>query len=105
MAATPAPAGTPTPPAVGGSKVKVQLRPIGAAPALARSKFRVNGDDPVGSLQTFLRSSLALPASEELELYVNSFAPAPSQTIGDLFACFPTGDELIVHYSLTPVYG
>lgn len=88
------------------ASVKVQLKAVGSAPILRKSKFRINASDTFSTLSAFLRRHLELPESAALFLYVTgSFSPAPTQIIGEIFASFGVEGELVIMYSLTPAYG
>jgi Ubiquitin-like autophagy protein Apg12 len=86
--------------------VKIHLKPIGATPALAKSKFKVPAAEPFVTILGFLRKQLGLSDSEALWCFLHSsFAPSPSCLVGDLFRSFQSESELVVHYSLTQAFG
>ena len=86
--------------------VKVNLRPVGTAPALQKAKFRVGAAEPFATVIAFLRKQLGLGTGDSLFCYLHaSFAPTPAQLVGDLAAGFASDGELVVHYSLQPAYG
>lgn len=97
------------------AKIKVHLRPLGAAPPLAKPKIRANRSDLFAVLINHVRSQVAAAASAEGQsvlpdqaihcFLANSFSPSPTQRLDDLFECFATGDELVILYSLTPSFG
>jgi ubiquitin-like protein ATG12 len=93
-------------------KIKVHLVAVGSAPILKKSKFLMNADDRFAVAIAFLRKVLKLSsgtgavAASSLFLYVNAaFGPSPEERIGDLFDCFGTRGELVVHYSLQEAWG
>lgn len=98
-------------------KIKVHLVAVGSAPILKKSKFLMNADDRFAVAIAFLRKVLKLSstgtsstgasvAASSLFLYVNAaFVPSPDERIGDLFDCFGTRGELVVHYSLQEAWG
>lgn len=98
-------------------KIKVHLVAVGSAPILKKSKFLMNADDRFAVAIAFLRKVLKLSSSSttsnnlgmkasSLFLYVNAaFVPSPDERIGDLFDCFGSRGELVVHYSLQEAWG
>ncbi|KAL3827181.1 hypothetical protein ACHAXA_006736 [Cyclostephanos tholiformis] len=93
-------------------KIKVHLVSVGSAPILKKTKFLMNADDRFAVAIAFLRKMLRLSsgsssvAANSLFLYVNAaFVPSPEERIGDLFDCFGTRGELVVHYSLQEAWG
>jgi ubiquitin-like protein ATG12 len=95
---------------------------VGSAPILKKSKFLMNADDRFAVAIAFLRKVLKLSTassstsssvsntlgtkSSSLFLYVNAaFVPSPDERIGDLFDCFGSRGELVVHYSLQEAWG
>jgi ubiquitin-like protein ATG12 len=86
--------------------VKVNLKPIGSAPALSKNKFKVPAEERFATVIAFLRRQLGLRDGDSLLCYLHSaFAPTPAQLIGDLFRSFESDGELVVHYSLAAAYG
>ncbi|KAL3768760.1 hypothetical protein ACHAWU_006861 [Discostella pseudostelligera] len=101
-------------------KIKVHLVAVGSAPILKKSKFLMNADDRFAVAIAFLRKVLKLSSSSttssvsnttgmkasSLFLYVNAaFVPSPDERIGDLFDCFGSRGELVIHYSLQEAWG
>lgn len=101
-------------------KIKVHLVAVGSAPILKKSKFLMNADDRFAVAIAFLRKVLKLSSSSNtssvsnttgmkassLFLYVNAaFVPSPDERIGDLFDCFGSRGELVIHYSLQEAWG
>lgn len=88
-------------------KIKVHLVAVGSAPILKKSKFLMNSDDRFVVAITFLRKILKLsPSNSSLFLYVNAaFVPSPEERIGDLFDCFGSRGELVIHYCLQEAWG
>mmetsp|Transcript_25269 Transcript_25269/g.45479 ORF Transcript_25269/g.45479 Transcript_25269/m.45479 type:complete len:193 (-) Transcript_25269:226-804(-) len=96
------------------SKIKVHLVAVGSAPILKKSKFLMNADDRFAVAISFLRKVLKLSSAtstgaasaSSLFLYINAaFVPSPDERMGDLFDCFGTRGELVVHYSLQEAWG
>ena len=113
---------TTTTPTIQSIKIKVHLVAVGSAPILKKSKFLMNADDRFAVAIAFLRKVLKLSTassstsssvsntlgtkSSSLFLYVNAaFVPSPDERIGDLFDCFGSRGELVVHYSLQEAWG
>ena len=109
-------------PTIQSIKIKVHLVAVGSAPILKKSKFLMNADDRFAVAIAFLRKVLKLSTtsssasssvsntlgmrSSSLFLYVNAaFVPSPDERIGDLFDCFGSRGELVVHYSLQEAWG
>lgn len=88
-------------------KIKVHLVAVGSAPILKKSKFLMNADDRFVVAIAFLRKILKLSSSSSsLFLYVNAaFVPCPDERMGDLFDCFGSRGELVIHYSLQEAWG
>lgn len=93
-------------------KIKVHMVAVGSAPILKKAKFLMNADDRFAVAISFLRRVLKLSsragagAASSLFLYVNAaFVPSPDERLGDLFDCFGTRGELVVHYSLQEAWG
>ena len=104
------------------------FRPVGSAPLLKQTKFKISSSQRFQSIADFLGRQLAtaaaLPAAAAspdreaaaplvcagsvggLYLYVNSsFAPAMDELVGNLYACFAVDATLIINYSMTPAWG
>lgn len=107
------------------------FRPVGSAPLLRQTKFKISSSQRFQSIADFLGRQLATaagpPASPAgaaspdreaaggpvcagpvggLYLYVNSsFAPAMDELVGNLYACFAVDATLIINYSMTPAWG
>ena len=95
-------------------EIKVHLVAVGSAPILKKSKFLMNADDRFAVAISFLRKVLKLSSAtstgavsaSSLFLYINAaFVPSPDERMGDLFDCFGTRGELVVHYSLQEAWG
>ncbi|KAF0754875.1 hypothetical protein AaE_005167, partial [Aphanomyces astaci] len=70
----------------GPEKVTIQFTAVGGAPIMKRSKFTVNGIDPLSHVYIFLRKQLRLKDDDALFVYCNnSFAPTPDQRMYELF--------------------
>ncbi|ORX40743.1 ubiquitin-like autophagy protein Apg12-domain-containing protein [Kockovaella imperatae] len=88
------------------SKVVVRFKSIGAAPIMKNNVFKVTAGNKFQAVIVFLRNQLGLKQSDPLFTYINAaFAPAPDDTVGNLFKCFGTEGHLIVNYSNTQAWG
>mmetsp|Transcript_16529 Transcript_16529/g.16467 ORF Transcript_16529/g.16467 Transcript_16529/m.16467 type:complete len:109 (-) Transcript_16529:19-345(-) len=84
-------------------KITVHVKPVGNAPILKKSKFKVSGLEQFNTIITFLRNQIK---AKDIFLYINSsFSPPPDAIIGDLFSCFKVGGELIVNYAIVEAWG
>jgi len=88
------------------NKITVVLCPVGGAPILKTRKWEVDCTKTVQFILTFIRKKLSLPKSDSLFVYVNqSFAPAPDQSVQNLFDCFGSDGKLILAYCKTHAWG
>ncbi|KAI4473250.1 hypothetical protein M0802_004846 [Mischocyttarus mexicanus] len=86
--------------------VDILLKATGNAPIMKQKKWSVNQDYQIGKVSDFLRKYLKLEPSERLFLYVNqTFAPAPDQTLRNLYDCYGADGKLIIHYCKSPAWG
>lgn len=89
---------------VGPSKVKVRFQPLGLVPLVNPRVINVSSALQVSGLLKYLNGKLNNPGN--LHLYVqSSFEPALQESVGDLYANYRIGDELIVGYCLTVAFG
>lgn len=87
-------------------KIVVRLRATGSAPILRQSVFKIAGTQKLQTVAAFLRKELGHGPDEQLFLYVNSsFAPAPDETIENLYRCFGNNGNLLVNYAMTAAWG
>ncbi|CAK4067495.1 unnamed protein product [Aphanomyces euteiches] len=90
----------------GPEKVTIQFTAVGGAPIMKRSKFTVNGNDPLSNVYIFLRKQLRLKDEDSLFVYCNNaFAPTPDQRMSELFECFQINGLLVLNYSRTQAWG
>lgn len=109
------------------NKVNLYLRAIGDAPVLNRNKFKLSSSKsildidrycisntvtfrfkaygvlsyPCEFVDRYLRKSLSLAQDKVLYLYCGQgFTPPLDQTVGDLFDCFHTNNELVLSYGI-----
>ncbi|ORY28171.1 ubiquitin-like autophagy protein Apg12-domain-containing protein [Naematelia encephala] len=88
------------------SKVVVRFKSIGSAPIMKTNVFKVTAGNKFQAVIVFLRSQLGLKPGDPLFTYINAaFAPAPDDTVGNLYKCFGTEGHLIVNYSNTQAWG
>lgn len=88
------------------SLVQVCFKAVGSAPIMRRCRFFVDGQKPVSSLVAFLRGELRIEEPNDLFLYCDSsFQPEPDASVHELFECFGTRNELVVHYACVSAYG
>ncbi|WWC64388.1 ubiquitin-like protein ATG12 [Kwoniella dejecticola CBS 10117] len=88
------------------SKVVVRFKAIGSAPIMKNNVFKATAGHKFQAVILFLRQQLGMKKDEPLYTYINAaFAPAPDDTVGNLFKCFGTEGHLIVNYSNTQAWG
>lgn len=111
--------------------VEILLKPTGSAPIINKNKWSLNAEKRVSYILYWLHSYFKLDAEEKIVsrfrmhvrfcvlifsifvfalpnqfVYVNqTFAPAPDQTIKNLYDCYGTNGKLILHYSKSPAWG
>ena len=97
----------------------VRFKSIGSAPIMKNNVFKVTAGNRFQAVIVFLRSQLGFKAGDPLVrgetswsplggvrsrtdvqfTYINgAFAPAPDDTVGNLYKCFGTEGHLIVNY-------
>ncbi|WVW85953.1 ubiquitin-like protein ATG12 [Kwoniella bestiolae CBS 10118] len=88
------------------SKVVVRFKAIGSAPIMKNNVFKATAGHKFQAVILFLRQQLGMKKDEPLFTYINAaFAPAPDDTVGNLYKCFGTEGHLIVNYSNTQAWG
>jgi ubiquitin-like protein ATG12 len=88
------------------SKVLLFLRPVGEAPGLKKTRYKLDGSKAIIEVENFLKKTLGMSVNQNLFLYCGSgFSPTPDQNLQDLFDNFQTGGELIVNYGIQEVWG
>lgn len=88
------------------SKIDILLKATGNAPIMKQKKWSVSLEHTIGWISEFVRRYLKLDANERLFLYVNqTFAPAPDQTVKNLYDCYGADGKLILHYCKSPAWG
>lgn len=88
------------------SKITVRLLPVGSAPLLKQSVFRISSTQHFSAILNFIRKRVGAKEGEGVFCYVNStFAPQPDEVVGNLWRCFRTAEELHVNYARTPAFG
>ncbi|WVR07838.1 ubiquitin-like protein ATG12 [Kwoniella sp. DSM 27419] len=87
------------------TKVVVRFKSIGSAPIMKNNVFKATAGHKFHAVALFLRSQLGLKKDDPLFTYINAaFAPAPDDTVGNLYKCFGTEGHLIVNYSTTQAW-
>ncbi|KAF7406366.1 hypothetical protein HZH68_005735 [Vespula germanica] len=87
-------------------KIDILLKATGNAPIMKQKKWSVCQDNQIGRISDFMKKYLKLESSERLFLYVNqTFAPAPDQTVKNLYDCYGADGKLIIHYCKSPAWG
>ncbi|KIW04216.1 uncharacterized protein PV09_04524 [Verruconis gallopava] len=92
----------------GERKVTVHFRPIGSAPTLPpkQVKSTVSAHHPFSFVVRFLRRRLKLKETESVFCYLhNCWSPSLDESVGVLWNCFKTGEELVVSYAVHPAFG
>ncbi|WWD19475.1 ubiquitin-like protein ATG12 [Kwoniella shandongensis] len=88
------------------TKVVVRFKSIGSAPIMKNNVFKATAGHKFQAVILFLRQQLGIKKEESLFTYINAaFAPAPDDTVGNLYKCFGTDGCLIVNYSNTQAWG
>ncbi|KAK0082742.1 hypothetical protein PV325_009924 [Microctonus aethiopoides] len=88
------------------TKIDILLKATGNAPIMKKKKWAVNPDQHIGMISEFVKKYLKLDANERLFLYINqTFAPAPDQTVRNLYDCYGTDGKLIIHYCKSQAWG
>jgi ubiquitin-like protein ATG12 len=80
-------------------KVKMHFCAVGSARQMRETKYQMAASSKFASVQSKLRKMLQLKPTDALFLFINSsFVPNSSDTLGNLFENFKTGNELIINY-------
>ncbi|XP_014217507.1 autophagy protein 12-like [Copidosoma floridanum] len=94
------------PTAVKEKKIEVLLKATGDAPIMAKKKWVVSPEQTVGWISGFIKRAIKLGVEERLFLYINqTFAPAPDQTVKNLYECYGSDGKLIIHYCKSQAWG
>jgi len=87
-------------------KIEILLKPVGDAPILKQKKWKLDAQQSVGYVINWVRRYLKMERDESLFFYVNqAFAPAPDQTLKNLYECFGAEGKLVLHYSKIQAWG
>ncbi|KAH3678372.1 hypothetical protein WICMUC_001389 [Wickerhamomyces mucosus] len=88
-------------------KITIRCQPIGSAPELHPTVFRISYSQPFSTLIKFILKKLKKKLDQGIvHCYINnSFAPSPDETIGDLHRNFATNNELVVSYCNVNAFG
>ncbi|KAJ3540979.1 hypothetical protein NM688_g6150 [Phlebia brevispora] len=88
------------------TKVLIRFKGVGNAPIMRQNLYKINASSKFQAVIQFLRGRLGWNSGEPLFTYINlTFAPAPDDTVANLFNSFATEDKLIVNYSTTAAWG
>ncbi|WVQ74969.1 ubiquitin-like protein ATG12 [Cryptococcus sp. DSM 104548] len=88
------------------AKVVVRFKSIGSAPIMKNNVFKATAGHKFQAVIMFLRQQLGIKKEDSLFTYINAaFAPAPDDTVGNLYKAFGTEGHLIVNYSNTQAWG
>ncbi|ODN78700.1 ubiquitin-like protein ATG12 [Cryptococcus amylolentus CBS 6039] len=88
------------------AKVVVRFKSIGSAPIMKNNVFKATAGHKFQAVIMFLRQQLGTKKEDSLFTYINAaFAPAPDDTVGNLYKAFGTEGHLIVNYSNTQAWG
>ncbi|XP_020291602.1 autophagy protein 12-like [Pseudomyrmex gracilis] len=88
------------------TKIDILLKATGNAPIMKQKKWSVCQDNPIGRISEFIKKYLKLDPNERLFLYVNqTFAPAPDQTVKNLYDCYGADGKLVIHYCKSQAWG
>ncbi|KAF3993272.1 hypothetical protein FT663_00546 [Candidozyma haemuli var. vulneris] len=84
-------------------KVTLRFHPIGSAPGINPSIFKISGSQTVATVSSYLMKRLRL---KHIHLYVSStFQPNPDEKLGDLHDLFSSNGELVLGYCETIAFG
>lgn len=89
-------------------KVVVRFKPVGAAPALRREVVKVLSHNKFEAVVAYLRKALKVQDTESVFLYINTFAPALDEVVGNLWrvsSCFLTLKTSFLHKRRPRVLG
>ncbi|XP_011160851.1 autophagy protein 12-like [Solenopsis invicta] len=88
------------------AKIDILLKATANAPIMKQKKWSVYQDNPIGKISEFIKKYLKLDPNERLFLYVNqTFAPAPDQTVKNLYDCYGADGKLVIHYCKSQAWG
>lgn len=87
-------------------KVMLKLKPIGSAPLLKQSVYRISGTQKFATLVKYLRKQLKCGPQQSIFCYINnSFAPQLDVPLNDLYDAYQIDGHLIVSYCYTMAFG
>ncbi|KAL6261908.1 hypothetical protein P5V15_006991 [Pogonomyrmex californicus] len=88
------------------TKIDILLKATANAPIMKQKKWSVSQDNPIGRISEFIKKYLKLDPNERLFLYINqTFAPAPDQTVKNLYDCYGADGKLVIHYCKSQAWG
>lgn len=84
-------------------KISIRFQPIGSAPAINPSSYKIATTQTIGSILLFLMRRLKL---KTINIYVlSSFQPTPDERLGDLYGMFKSNGELLLSYCESVAFG
>jgi len=87
------------------TKVLIILKPVGDAPLLKKTKYKIAATSQFSEVIVFVRKRLNVQPDQSLFLYCNqAFCPSPSEYVGNLLLNFGK-DKLVLNYALTTAWG
>ncbi|CDI98729.1 ubiquitin protein atg12 [Echinococcus multilocularis] len=89
------------------TKIEVLFKPVGDAPCMKKSKWKVARSDTLSAVTSFLFKYLNLiPQQDSIFIFVSSsFTPPLDTELGTLFDCFSTEGTLILQYCKSQAWG
>lgn len=86
--------------------IDIFFKSTGDAPILTKKKWKVQADQTVAFVITFLRKCLQLRETDSIFVYVNqSFSPSPDTVVRNLYDCFGSDNKLTLHYARSQAWG
>ncbi|XP_012271668.1 autophagy protein 12-like [Orussus abietinus] len=88
------------------TKIDIFMKATGNTPIMKKKKWAVAQDQTIAKIAEFCSKYLKLDPDERLFLYINqTFAPAPDQTMKNLYDCYGTNGILTIHYCKSQAWG
>ncbi|KAI0343789.1 autophagy protein 12 [Trametopsis cervina] len=88
------------------TQVVILYKAVGNASIMKKTEYRITAANKFQAVIRFLRKELGLKPGDSLFTYINlAFAPAPDDTVANLYKCFAVSNKLIVNYSLSAAWG
>ncbi|KAI3380052.1 hypothetical protein SNEBB_002060 [Seison nebaliae] len=88
------------------NKIEVLFKAVGDAPVLKKRKWAVDRKQKFEYIVTFLRRQLHIDEGGNIFLYINqSFSPSLHTTLENLYECFGSDRQLVIHYCQNKAWG